>query len=285
MDRPVIVGVDGSDCSVEAVRWAAAEAGRRGAPLRLVHTWVWPLLGVGLGPAPGAPPDAGLEAQAERILSEGADLARTVSPGLAVETSLVTGDASVRLVDASRDAQLLVVGHRGLGGFAGLLLGSVGAAVAAHAECPVAVVRGELDGTGPVVVGVDASERSQHVLQEAIAAADRLDAPVRAVHCVELPLRQHLARSYQDALAGATREARERLEKQVAEARSAAGPDVAVDLRLGDLPPAKELVAASADARLVVVGSRGAGGLTGMLLGSTGHALIHHSTCPVLIVR
>ncbi len=285
MNRSVVVGVDGSDCSWEAVRWAAAEAGRRGAPLHLVHAWVWPLYGVGLGPAPGAPPGAGLQAQAERVLTEGADLARAESPGLVVETSLVTGEASVRLVDCSRDAQLLVVGHRGLGGFAGLLLGSVGVAVAAHAACPVAVVRGEVGGSGPVVVGVDASERSQHVLQEAIVAADRLGAAVRAVHCVEMPLRQHLARSYQDTLAEASREARERLEKQIVEARSAAGLDVAVDVRLGDHPPAKELVEASADARLVVVGSRGAGGLTGMLLGSTGHALIHHSRCPVLVVR
>jgi nucleotide-binding universal stress UspA family protein len=284
MDKPVLVGVDGSESSLEAVRWAAGEAGRREAPLRIVHTWVWPLYRVSLGPAEGAPPGAGLQAQAERVLQEASEVAQKVSPGLSVQTSLLTGDASTRLIECSHDSQLLVVGHRGLGGFGGLLLGSVGVAAAVHAACPVVVVRGETDRDGPVAVGIDGPERSRRTIDEAFAIAHRMRARVLAVHSFTIPLRQESVLSYRDHVVAAEEDARELVQTELAPAQ-AAYPDVAVDLRLGDNPPAKELVLTSERARLVVVGRRGGGGFTGLFLGSTSHALIHHSHCPVLIVH
>jgi nucleotide-binding universal stress UspA family protein len=284
MDKPVLVGVDGSDSSTEAVRWAAAEAGRRGAPLRVVHTWVWPLYRVNLGPAEGAPPGAGLQAQAEQILDEAGELAEKVSPGLDVTRVLLTGDASTRLIGCSHEAQLLVVGHRGLGGFGDLLLGSVGVAAAVHSACPVAIVRGETERTGPVAVGVDGPEHSKHSIAEAFAIAARLGAPLLAVHSFTIPVRQESVLSYRDHVIAAEEDARALVEGELAEAR-AEFPDVPVEIVLGDNPPAKEMVLTSARARLVVVGPRGSGGFRELFLGSTSHALIHHAQCPVLIAR
>jgi nucleotide-binding universal stress UspA family protein len=284
MDKPVLVGVDGSEAATEALRWAAAEAGRRDAPLRVVHAWVWPLYRVNLGPAEGAPPGAGLQAQAERVLEEASEVAQKVTPGLEVSTALLTGDASTRLIEASHDAQLLVIGHRGLGGFADLLLGSVGVAAAVHSACPVVVVRGDTERSGPVAVGVDGAEHSRHSIAEAFAIAHQLAAPVLAVHSFTIPIRQESVLSYRDHVVAAEEDARALVEAELAEAR-AAYPDVRVEIRLGDNPPAKELVLISETARLVVVGPRGSGGFRALFLGSASHALIHHAHCPVLIVR
>jgi nucleotide-binding universal stress UspA family protein len=284
MDEPVLVGVDGSDAATEALRWAALEAGRREAPLRIVHAWVWPLYRVNLGRPPGGPPEAGLQAQAERILEDASELAQKASPGLRVSTDLLTGGAAAWLVAASRNAQLLVVGNRGLGGFANMMLGSVGLAAAAHASSPVVVVRGDPDRTGPVVVGVDGVERSRRTVVEAFAAAQRMRAPVLALHSFTVPVRQERVLSYREHVAVAEEDARALVESELADAR-AAFPDVEVEVRLGDNAPAKELVHASERARLVVVGPRGSGGFRELVLGSVSHALIHHAHCPVLIAR
>src|SRR4249919_3095946 len=109
---PVLVGVDGSQWSNAAVRWAADEARHLDVPLHIVHAWMWPLYHVQLGPPPGAPPGAGLRAQAERVLSEAAQLARATSPGTSVETTLATGPAAAELIQSAADARMLVVGHR-----------------------------------------------------------------------------------------------------------------------------------------------------------------------------
>lgn len=284
MTRAVLVGVDGSESALQAVRWAAAEAARRGAPLQVEHTWVWPLYRVSLGPAAGAPEGAGLQAQAERVLAEAVDAARRVALELEVDSRLVTGDTASRLVEGSRDAQLLVLGSRGLGGFAGLLLGSVGVACAMHAACPVVVVRGDAGRHGPVVLGIDGHDRSHHSVAEAFAMAHRLGTPVRAVHSFTIPLRQEGATSYRDHLVAAEEDARALVEKELAAAR-VEHPDVPVEVVLGDHPPAKELLLSSKTAGLVVVGARGSGGFAGLLLGSTSQALVHHAHCPVMVVR
>ncbi|HEU4911557.1 MAG TPA: universal stress protein [Actinomycetes bacterium] len=284
MERSVLVGVDGSESALQAVRWAAGEAVRRGAPLLVEYAWVWPLYRVSLGPAPGAPAGAGLQAQAERVLADAVDAARRVAPELDVDSRLVTGDTAARLVEGSKNAQLLVVGSRGLGGFAGLLLGSVGVACAMHAACPVVVVRGEAGRSGPVVLGIDGHDRSHHAVSEAFALAQRLGAPVRAVHSFTVPLRQEGASSYRDHLVAAEEDARALVEKELAAAR-VDYPDVEVEVVLGDHPPAKELLLHSETAGIVVVGARGSGGFAGLLLGSTSQALVHHSHCPVMVVR
>src|SRR5688500_12574853 len=136
-ERAVVVGNDGSEQGFGAVRWAADEALRLSTSLHVVHAWMWPLFRVDLGPAPGAPAGAGLRAQAEAVLADSTSQAHEVAPTLAVTTSLLTGAAAPLLIREAAAAWMLVVGNRGLGGFTGLLVGSVGVEVSAHAVCPV----------------------------------------------------------------------------------------------------------------------------------------------------
>lgn len=285
-DDPVLVGVDGSEGGRAAVRWAADEARRLGVPLRLVHTWMWPLYHVQLGAPPGAPAGAGLQAQAERVLAGATEVAHSVAPSTPVESTLLVGAAVPQLLRYSEGARMLVVGSRGLGGFTGLLVGSVGVAVSAHAACPVVVVRGDAAEGAPVVVGVDDSPESYRAVSTAFEEASRRGVGLIAVHAWTLPLREEPGpvHGYQALVAAARESGRELLEKVLAQWQPI-HPDVHVEPRLGDRSSAAELVAASAGAQLVVIGSRDVGSVTGLVFGSTAHALIHHSRCPVMVDR
>ncbi len=283
---PVVVGVDGSAAALDAVRVAAREAEYRRRPLRVVHAFIWPLTGAPLGPVPGAPPTAGLRNQAEQYVTEAVEQARKVAPDLRITGVVTDGAATPVLVEESREAALMVLGHRGLGGFAGLLLGSVTVQVSARAECPVLVVRGEPRADGPVVVGVDGSELSTEAVAFAFEEAARRDVPLVAVHAWLYPTPvgpgEILPLVYDlDAF-----EAEE--ERTLAE--SLAGfaeryPQVTVQARLVRGSPARILVEESKNAQLVVVGAHGRGALGGLLLGSVSHAVLHHAHSPLVIVR
>jgi nucleotide-binding universal stress UspA family protein len=142
--RRVVVGIDGSETSREALRWAAGEAASRGAELHVVHAWDVPSLGAGVGATPGrrqgTAPEAQRQVAEDLVSSEIAAELRDLS-GVEVRSSIGRGSAAGVLLEAARGADLLVVGSRGLGGFAGLLLGSVSAKMASHAPCPVVIVR------------------------------------------------------------------------------------------------------------------------------------------------
>ncbi|ADP82037.1 universal stress protein [Pseudofrankia inefficax] len=141
-DRPVVVGVDGSDLSLGALRWAAHEAALRGAPLRVVHAWggLDQMYAEALVTAQGA-----LLRQAEGILDHAVTLGLDGAADLAVDTVLAPDPAVRALLRESRDAQLLVVGSRGLGGFARLLIGSVSHQCVLYAACDTAVVHTDGD--------------------------------------------------------------------------------------------------------------------------------------------
>ncbi|MEU6078149.1 universal stress protein [Micromonospora sp. NPDC047074] len=283
---PVVVGVDGSAAALDAVRVAAREAAARRRPLRVVHAFIWPLTGTPLGAAEGAPAGAGLRNQAERYVTEAITEATKVAPEVLVTGAVIDGAATPIMLDESRQAALLVLGHRGLGGFAGLLIGSVTVQVSAHALCPVLVVRGEPRADGPVVVGVDGSECSTEAVEFAFAEASRRGAPLLGVRAWlfpspvgpgdVLPLVYDL-----DEFAA---------EEERSLAESLAGfaeryPDVPVQHRLVRGSPARVLVDESKSAQLVVVGARGRGPLSGLLLGSVSHAVLHHAHSPLVIVR
>jgi len=294
-DNQVVVGVDGSEQATTAVQWATREAARRGVALHLVHAWVWPLYRVSLDAPPGAPFGVGLRAAAEQVLADAVATARETDSRVEVDTELVVGEPATALLRAAEAAGLLVVGNRGIGGFAGLLLGSTGVSASARAACPVVVVRGDVDrgvsagGTAPVVVGVDGTASridEDAVLSAAVTEAARQRAPLLIVHAWTVPLhRRHLdARGYSAAAEegiAAGREVLRRAEERVQREH----PALTVRCRIGARSASAELVDASQEARLVVVGSSGAGPLTGLLLGSTTHAVIHHAACPVLVHR
>lgn len=138
----IVVGVDGSQGAAAALRWAAAEARLRGARLRAVHTWNMPTMAyAGSGFVSPASFEGDLAQAAETGLSQWLGAAKAELDGIEVERRVVEGHAPTALTDAAADAELLVVGSRGLGGFAELLLGSVSHQVAQHAHCPVVIVR------------------------------------------------------------------------------------------------------------------------------------------------
>ena len=141
--RRIVVGVDGSETSRHALRWAADEAKNRRAQLHVVHAWEVPapMVGVGVGAGRRGAQTEGQQEEASRLVAEVVRDELGEQPPGDVRTSIGRGPAAGVLLDAARDADLLVVGSRGLGGFRGLLLGSVSSKMAAHAPCPVVIVR------------------------------------------------------------------------------------------------------------------------------------------------
>ena len=142
----IIVGVDGSEHSLDALRWAADEAKLRNQPLTVLGTFTTPIQGTAFFEVATADP-TDLQAASETMLGAAIDIVRTSGhlDGVEVTTEVDEGHASERLVTLSKDADLLVVGSRGHGGFMGLLLGSTTTHVVNHAECPVVVVRHDKD--------------------------------------------------------------------------------------------------------------------------------------------
>ncbi|MCP9972195.1 universal stress protein [Actinomadura madurae] len=186
----VVVGYDGSTGGEQALAWAADEARTRGLALTVLHVW-----DVFVG-GPVAMPVVDLRALAEETLNTGVEHVRKAAPELSVRGVLARGQAAARLIEAGDSADLIVLGPRGLGGFVGLVLGSVGAQVAAHAPCPVVIVRGEPvpppeQGDGRVVVGVDGSPASREALAMAFTEADAHGWDVHAVVAwEEVPVRE-----------------------------------------------------------------------------------------------
>lgn len=281
----VVVGVDGSSSSLAAVDLAAAEATVRRRPLRIVHAFVWPYLNVPLGPPAGGPPDGGLRSAADRLVDEAVARARAAAPDVEVSGEVVTGAAGAVLLTRSRSAALVVVGDRGLGGFTGLLVGSVAAQLAAHATCPVLVCRGVGDITDPVLLGVDGSPANDPAVGFAFEEASLRGVPLVAVHAWTHPMPSGpgdmLPVVYDQAAVG---EDEERLLAEALAGWHDKYPDVVVHRKVVRQVPRKALIDASDGAQLVVVGTRGRGGFTGLLLGSVSQAVLHHAACPVAIV-
>ncbi|MFB8238636.1 universal stress protein [Kitasatospora purpeofusca] len=271
MSDPVLVGVDGSEAGLAAVDVAVREARLRGRGLRIVHAFIWPLMHVPLGPAQGGPAEGGLRHQAEKVLEDARARARALDPRLEIGAELVTGEPLTVLAHLSRDSCLVVVGSRGLGRFGALLIGSVAVHLAAHAACPVLIVRGRPEPDGPVLVAVDGSGVGAEALGFAFAEASARRVPLTALHVAHpsasLPGQEE--RALAEALAG----------------HRDTYPDVELRSELIEAHARPALIEASRAAQLLVVGARGRGGFAGMLLGSTSQAMIQHAHCPVVVVR
>jgi nucleotide-binding universal stress UspA family protein len=285
LSRPaVVVGYDTSEHAQAALDVAAEHASRRRLPLHLVHA-----LGVRpyaeLFPAGEDPVDTlPWRAAGEARLAEVAAGLTAAHPGLEVTTCVRMSSATVLLLDQSRGAELLVVGARGEGGFPGLTIGSVGAQVAAHALCPVLVVRAARQQHGPVVVGIDGSAGSERAIGFAFEQADARGVDLVALHAY-LPW-AYVTPESEDLPSDVVHdEDARRLVSESVSGWSDKYPDVQVDLRVRRQQPTTALVEASADAQLVVVGSRGLGGFRGLLLGSVSRSVLHHAACTVAVVR
>ena len=285
----IVVGVDGSAHARQALRFALAEAALRGARVVVVGSWAVPPLaatGVGMIPAFDLLRTELADSASEVLSRELAEVA-DVAAGVEVEQHLAQGDAAGVLVEAAAGAELLVVGSRGRGGVTGTVLGSVSRACLHHAPCPVAVVH----DAGPtersrIVVGVDGSPGASAALEWACAEARLRDVGVYAVCAYDEPwgiaslgmssaaavaeLRTALAADAEGALDAAQATAPEGVGVTGEAIRGAAGP---------------ALVSASDGSALLVVGSRGRGGFTSLLLGSVSQHCAAHARGVVVVVR
>ena len=314
----VAVGYDGSEAAQAAVRWAAEYAAAGGYRLRVVHAWIWPVFTKKLGPVKGVE-GSGLRHAAEVVLAEGVELARTAvaaapgrsalgpeaptaapapGPGAAagaagatpaaesaaepdsgVEGVMEAGLPAAVLRDAARDARLLVVSSRGLGGVLGHVAGSVCLDLAGSSPCPLMVIRRPRSpgqAAGPVVVGIDGTSRSSAALAAAVRLAGMLGTNLQIVHI--------------DQSGGAARErhgrhgplhGQELLDHTVEDARNLA-PELSVSgvLREGHAA-SKELLAAAGDAEVLVIGTHNREGGPG----NTVTRILNKARCNVLITR
>lgn len=286
--RTVVVGVDGSESALRAARWGAAEAGRRQLPLRLVLAFGWtPDHVLGQPGLAGRYRDVMLE-RAREQLAEAAAVAGLAAPGVTVEQQLVTGSPIEVLASEARRAQVVVIGDRGLSRIEGLLVGSVAIALVAGAPCPVVVVRGaERDPSEtaslPVVVGDDGCPTGEAAIAFAFEAASARNVSLLAVHAwADLVFDPSMAMAV-DWPALEAEKARLLAERLAGWAQKY--PAVPVEQFIVRDSPAHSLLTRASEAQLVVVGSRGRGGLSGLVLGSVSNALVHRAPCPVVVVR
>jgi nucleotide-binding universal stress UspA family protein len=275
-----LVGVDGSEPSLLAASWAARDAAAAGHPMTVCYVNEGSLF-------PGSPLPGRVWREAQRFGQDRLDRAleriRHEAPEVAVTGRVADGNPAAELLRQSADAEQVVLGSRGKGGLEKLVLGSVGAEVAAHATCPVIVVRGRVFDRDDVVVGVDAVERSDHALAYAFAYADRHGAGVRAVHAVRHPA--PAAGSDWDRRSADQPSAARDLLVDALLPWARAFPTVRIESTVVDGTAAGTMIRASQGAALIVVGSRGRGGFTGRLPGSVSQALLRHADCPVAVVR
>ncbi|BFU45017.1 universal stress protein [Krasilnikovia sp. MM14-A1004] len=283
---PVVVGVDGSDSSLEAVRYAAVEAVSRHRPLRIVHAFAWPLLPAAAVPGAIPLPAEDMRQHAEVLLADATEQAGKAAPEVTVTAAILDGTAAQVLLREAGTAELIVLGDRGLGPISGLLLGSVAVQTVTHAACPVLVVRGQARPDGPVVVGVDGSPISMRALRAAAAAAELRRCDLVALHAWTGPASTGPGDMLPLVYEPDTVEAEERL--LLAEAVAAVAgdhPDVHITQKAVHGPAREHLIDWSRRAQLLVVGARGRGGFAGLLLGSVSQHTMYQSACPTMVVR
>jgi len=284
----IVVGIDDSPAARVAVQWAAQDAQLRNIPLTLVHA-ISPEVSTWLT----TPLPAGVlrwqQDHGRRLVDEGLKLVEEVcqrSGPARVDTEILASGAVPTLVNLSKDAEMVVAGSQGSGRWPGRLLGSVSSALLRHAHCPVAIVHEEDPSRptpvqAPVLVGIDGSPASELATSIAFDEASRRQVGLLALHAwsdldvsewpgVDWPATQSMAEEVvAERLAG--------WQEQY--------PDVQVTRTVVQAQPARQLVQQSDAAQLVVVGSRGRGGFSGMLVGSVGETVAQMARVPVIVAR
>ncbi|MGV0787694.1 universal stress protein [Mycolicibacterium sp. XJ2] len=282
----ILVGVDGSPDSDAAIQWATHEALLRDEPIRLLHA---------ITPVAVTWPVAYLESSyIESMESNGRDILDTAQKTVqaaagdkappAIEAHIVNAAAPAALVTASRDAYMTVSGSRGLGVLGRFFLGSVSSGLLHHGKGPVAIVRTDdsppADAGSPVLVGIDGSPASEEATALAFDEASRRGVGLTALHAWSDASFPSIGSDWERYEDGGHRVLSERL----------AGwqeryPDVQVQRRIVSDDPARRLVEASGEASLVVVGSRGRGGFSSLVLGSVASKVAQSAKAPVIVVR
>ncbi len=285
--KTIVVGVDGSDGAAVALRWAVAQGALRGWSVEAVlawgfldqhHTIVAERFDAGYSSDDAK--DA-LNSYIEAVI--GAESAGSVG-------RRIVSDLPARaLLDAAEDAELLVVGARGLGGFRGLLLGSVSQKCLHEARCAVAVIRPDEVGAPParpprVVVGVDGSKTARRALQWAVDEAAARGAVLEVVHGWQPPFVGGFPMAGTVMDYSIFEDAAHKVVADLLEDVDLSALTQPVERTVMCMGPSSALLEASRRAQVTVVGARGLGGFKRMLLGSVSNQVTLHATCPVIVV-
>jgi nucleotide-binding universal stress UspA family protein len=270
----IVAGYDGSPGAAQALRWAAREARARDTELTVCLAWTPDHMEL--------PTESDLcdlaRQHGQEILTRGLPYAGSLLGPGRVRADLAGGPAARVLCERSRNADMVVVGGRGHSELPGLQLGSVSWQVAGHACGRVVVVRGPWrpanQPPGPVLAGVDGSAAGRAAIVFAFEEATLRGVPLMAV-CALTDAPGRL---------GEIRRIREDFENLMAD-EAKAHPEVSVWHHILPGTPRSALLAAAAEAQLLVVGARGRGGFDKMSLGSVAHAVLQYAPCPVAVVR
>lgn len=281
-DRPIVVGYDGSEGSRQALEWAADEARRRGLPVLVCHALHWPYA---FRPV-AREVMAEIEQAASSVVEDGVRRAQELVPGVDVRPLLARGTAASVLLDASRDAELTVLGSRGQGGFDSLQVGSAAVQVPAYSAGPVVVVRPSRSPGGRevrIVTGMDGSPPSLAAFDFALDEAALRGGTVHVLCCWA----DRGSASWPDALpfvdSHALRRGAEARFREVASHLALRRPEVRVMAEFVTERPQRALIDAAKDAALLVLGRRGNESPAGLLLGPVTQAALLEAWCPVAV--
>ncbi len=289
----VIVGIDGSEQSYGALIWAVAEAKRRGVSVRLVTAYSLPVFtGTGFDAGYSVVDEEALRDGVAQILDEA--VSRVGETDVELRATVETGDATGVLLELSKRAELMVVGSRSHGGFLGRLLGTVSTSLPAHSHCPTVAVpasygekidkdRSLLERGLPVVVGSDGSEQARLAILKAADEAHRRGVKLTLVNALApytgalnwVPSAVDFEAMYREIAD---------LQRKAAQWVRGFYPELEIEFKLIDGSPVQVLLEAGKDADLLIVGTRGRGGVAGMLMGSTSQGVMHNTQVPVMIV-
>ncbi len=279
----IVVGVDGSEHAARALRWAVEQAVLENRGLVLVHA-IAPTEADRLAADAGGYKSAGMPESVRELVARAREDVEQRAPGLDVAEVVRIGDAREVLIEASRDAAMLVLGSRGRGRLRSLLLGSVSAAVSQHAACPVVIHRPGNPGIvrNGVLVGVDESKRSLPVLEFAFRIAAQRDLPLTVMHCYSEVLVP--AGPVVTVLPPVDVEDQRRGLAEVLAGFGERYPEVRTQVEVARGVPAVDLAHRAEKMNILVVGAHHGGVAGAVLFGSVSTGALEHATCPVAVV-
>lgn len=287
--RRIVVGWDSSPAATAALNWALDTALQAHCHVHLVHA----VLAVPPGPYSTMPLDQGVyDDIANAVIALGIDHARERAPHVNVTSERVYRGVAGALLDTAEDGDIVAIGSRSHGGFAGLLVGSTAVQVATHSTVPVVVMHAPgtrkrtYSPSGPIVVGVDGSSLSDRAVEFALQLGAQLHRRVLAVHSWTLPPVELVPPSIiSEAEIQALRDDQERLAHEALAGWRERFPEVGLDVSVVQGVAQAVLLQMSERASLVVVGTRGRGEFRGAILGSTSNEVLHEAGCPIAVVR
>jgi nucleotide-binding universal stress UspA family protein len=280
MSEQIIIGVDGSAQSRSAMEWGLERAAKTSASVELLHVADDSFLSESVAFLSEA------QRASEQMLEAEIEFARSTGFNGQLKGTAVVGHPIGEVEEASRRADLVVLGAHNGGKLAGSFFGTRAVKIAAVAHCPVAVIPLErAEPSKGVVIGVDGSEAAKNAIEYAAGEASRLSLPLNAVYAWMPPLTPGLEYLWSEDLVTSQRSAAEEAISIATSGLTDRYPDLNIEREIVQSPAVAALVEAGQGATELVVGSRGRNGISRLLLGSVSHGVLQALPCPVIVTR